>query len=687
MKKINRRIVASLYRKEMRDFLRDKKTVLMMIVIPLVLYPLIFLVSMWLVSNLMMASTSKVFTIGFEEITRSEELEQFFRVKEADYDYTFAFVTGYSDKTFEQALQEGNLHAILQEEIVDGKMTYRIVYDSSENDSVTAANMVEDMLLEYRESLRKNIIANAGMSTEDVLYPLEYSYQDVATNEETVGNMFGYILPFLLITSILMGAMYPAIDTTAGEKERGTLETLMTMPVTNLELITGKFLATSTISVFAAILNVISMALLGAYFYASLQATAKETIAFDATLYIPAIFITLLCAIVFSLFASAVCLCVCIHAKSFKEAQNYTTPVMLIFMFAGMVCMVPQMQLGNGLELVPVVNIALLIANLFQLKFNWTIIGSVLGSNLVYCVLAIVFMAKMFHSEDVLFGEGTFGIHLLENRNDMKKKQIPGLGDLVLLFALLLLVVLLAGSLLIVKFGVWGLVAEQLLILTITLGYSAYIQVDWKRVFHLQKPDFRYFISGLLCWVGIYLIMMLFTAVLSHFMPESVEQADTSILQIWQNNPIWLIVISSAILPAICEEFAFRGFLFGSLSGRYKPIVAIAWTGLLFGAYHMSIVKLLVVGILGALLAYMTYKTGSIWIAVFMHFLNNLMAVLLSEKPDMMKQIVPIFFMDSLSAATVVGMVFGALVLLTGGIALTKYWAGDFRRSSVKTKE
>ncbi|MGN0347777.1 MAG: ABC transporter permease subunit/CPBP intramembrane protease, partial [Lachnospiraceae bacterium] len=636
---------------------------------------------------LMTASTSKVFTIGFKEITRAEDLEQFFRIKETDYDYTFAFVTGYSDKTFEQALQEGNLHAVLQEEMVDGKTVYRIVYDSSENDSVTAANMVEDMLLEYREYLRENIIENAGLSSDDVLYPLEYSYQDVASNEETVGNMFGYILPFLLITSILMGAMYPAIDTTAGEKERGTLETLMTMPVTNLELITGKFLATSTIAVFAAFLNVLSMALLGAYFYASLQATAEETIAFDASLYIPAILITLLCAIVFSLFASAVCLCVCIYAKSFKEAQNYTTPVMLLFMFAGMVCMVPQLQLGNGLELVPVVNIALLIANLFQLKFNWAIIGSVLGSNLVYCVLAILFMAKMFHSEDVLFGEGTFGIHLLDNRKDMKKKQIPGLGDLVLLFAILLLVVLLAGSLLIVKFGVWGLVAEQLLILAITIGYSTYIRVDWNRVFHLKKPDFRYFISGFLCWSGVYLIMMLLTAVLTYIMPKSVEQADAAILQIWQNTPIWLIVLSSAILPAICEEFAFRGFLFGSLSRKYKIGVAICWTGLLFGAYHMNMVKLFVVGILGALLAYMTYKTGSIWIAVFMHFLNNLMAVLLSEKPDMMKEIFPVFFQNTLSAATVAGMALGAAALLAGGIALTKYWAGDFGRNPVKTKE
>ena len=125
--------------------------------------------------------------------------------------------------------------------------------------------MIEKILLDIRKEKTENGLEELGLDPDAVLKPFEYTYLNRATNEENAGYLVGMIVPFLLITSILMGALYPAIDATAGEKERGTLETLLTLPVRNLELIVAKFFATSTVAVGAAFLNIVSMGFMGLY--------------------------------------------------------------------------------------------------------------------------------------------------------------------------------------------------------------------------------------------------------------------------------------------------------------------------------------------------------------------------------------------------------------------------------------
>ncbi|MDE6714081.1 MAG: ABC transporter permease subunit, partial [Lachnospiraceae bacterium] len=251
---MNKKIIAALYKKEMTDILRDKKTILMMIVVPLILYPLIFIGSMALSASIINASTSSTYRIGFDQVPEAPELRNFFSEAAKEYGYDFLYLTpnGVPEEgngvvitviqedgenteyaTYEEALKNGYLDAYLTKETTDAAdgsqsgEVYRINYLASETDSQTAASMIEDMLEEYRQSLREKRLIEAGLMPDDILYPISYEYQDMSSNEETMGSFLGYIIPFLMITSILMGAMYPAIDTTAGEKERGTLETLL----------------------------------------------------------------------------------------------------------------------------------------------------------------------------------------------------------------------------------------------------------------------------------------------------------------------------------------------------------------------------------------------------------------------------------------------------------------------------
>lgn len=643
---MNRKIVKALYKKEITDILRDKKTILMMIVVPLILYPLIFVASFYLASTVMSESTSKAFPIAFEKFDNSGELETFFLEKQETHDFSFIF-SHIGD--FEENLQKGKIKAYVKKSISDnGIENYYICYDASDNTSSTVASMIQTMLSDYRNSIRVKLIEAADLDADYILYPITYEMENVASNEQTVGNMFGLIIPFLLISSVLMGAMYPAIDVTSGEKERGTLETLLTLPINNLEMIVSKFLATATIASGAAFLNVFSMGLLGMYFYSMMDASEAMTgtvVTFNASLYIPAIILTLIVAIVFAMLSSAVCLSVCIFARSFKEAQNYTTPIMLVFMFAGMATMIPSIELNSKTVLIPVVNFALLIADLFKFKYDFSLILYVILINLAYSIIAVIFMTKVFSSENILFSDGTNGIRIIEKRSDMKEKSIPGIGDVLLLLSVMLIVLLMIGSLLILKMGLGGSSAQQLIMLSFTLIYCIYIKVDFKKVFNLNIPKFSHLIAGIITWLGAYLLMLVGSNVFALFFPKSANSVNNTYTTLIGDSGTISVIVAMAVMPAICEEVLFRGFLFGTLSNRMKIWPAIIITGVVFGAYHMTLVQLIFVGILGAVMAYVVFRTKSIFVSMAMHFCNNLFATMIMLYPEQVEKIVP-FLMD-----------------------------------------
>lgn len=665
---MRKKVIFSLYKKEMLDILRDKKTILMMIVIPLILYPLIFAGSMFLASSMLKASTSKSYMIGFENLADEQAMVDAFNRFKDEHDYSFIYYrpeSGIDDE--EEQLKQGNIDAYLIESVSDNKPYYEIAYLASETDSQTASGMIKDILQDIQKDATKEKIKELGLEPEAVLKPIDYTYRDLSSKEENAGYVVGMIVPFLLITSILMGALYPAIDATAGEKERGTLETLLTLPVKNLELIVAKFMATSTVAVGAAFLNLISMALMGFYMVSAGNMGSSSGI--DLASFIPALIVTLLCVFTFAMFASAVCLSACIFARSFKEAQNFTTPVMLVFMVGGMAGMLPQLSLDPVTAMIPVVNIAMLIIEIFKFHFELSQIAVVLLSNLAYTAVAVVIMGRLFSSENILFGDATVSLRLLENRSHMKEKQIPGMGDLVLVFAALIIIVLFGGGLLVLRFGLWGLVAEQLLIFAVTAAYAWYIKTDMKVVFHLHRPRITAMIAGILAWAGMYLLVQLLANLVVGLFPDLSQENAQVLTSLWEDSPMWLMVLSSALMPAVCEEFAFRGFMLGSFEFKFKPAVAVILTGLFFAAFHMSLLQFITIAPLGILLSYIVWKERSIFITMLLHFLNNLTSLLLEQYQEELTKKLP-FLEGELDVTGVLIFLFAGVVLLGAGLLL-----------------
>ena len=391
--------IKSIYKKEMLDLFRDKKTLIMMVLVPLLLYPLIMVVALLVSTAVTETIQSGSYTVAIAEeegITYDKDtLVSFIEESEENQSYTLEIIECDDPATM---LQEEELDTYVTVGMGEEKLTFQVHYLSSVTNSTAASDMLMDKLKLYREQMSKNQLTELGLDAEYLMKPVELTWDDRSSKEESVGSILGQILPFLLITSILMGALYPSIDTTTGEKERGTLETLLTLPVRNEELIMGKFLAVATVSVVSALLNLVSMAFMGIFLSEMINASTEGSMSIDLAGFIPAIIIVILCVIAFALFISAITMCVTTFAKSFKEANNYTTPLLLVVMLTGYIGFIPNIELTPLMAAIPVVNICLLIGNLLVFKYNLSLILIVLVSNVAYAALAVMALSKIYNS-------------------------------------------------------------------------------------------------------------------------------------------------------------------------------------------------------------------------------------------------------------------------------------------------
>ena len=704
MKKYNKKVVKTLFKKEILDVIRDKKTVIMMLVIPVILYPLIFVVALGIMSSVQSSLKTRTYNIAIE--TKLDEgqfydyvLKQVYFVEkvrekgttesgsgtsestektteEKEEKYRINFVDAYSIEDFKTAMQEETLDVYVEvvpdegdenEEGKEGRVRYVIYYLSSSTNSNYASDIIFDFVEKMNQEMSKDRISDAGLDVELTLNPISYSYKNVASGKQSMGSMLGSVLPFLLIISLLMGTMYPAIDTTAGEKERGTLETLLTLPITNRQMIMGKFLTVALIGIISALLNILSMGGIAIYIVKIMKSYGGVKMN-DVALseFVPAILVGILAILAFSLFISAVTMCVTSFAKSYKEANNYITPLMLAVLFIGYIGFIPNVSLEGGMALVPVANICLLIKNLLIFKVTLESVAVVLISNVLYAFLAILLLSRIYDSESVLFNDGRGGLQLFEKRSNLKKGGVPTFSDawFVLLFVIVLVIYL--GGILQSEYGVYGVAGTQLIILSIPLVMAIYTKKDLKKTYSIRKPKAVPALGACIFILGIISVGIVITSIVSSVFKESSEASYESLKDIMDNGFVITLLIV-ALLPAICEEMMFRGYIFAAVREKYRPVVAMIFVAVCFGLYHMSISRLFVTGLLGFGLCMSTYYTKSIFPGMLMHFINNSYSVIAYYYPKAIEKVLPILAVEKLSVkSAVIIAVFGITMLVAG---------------------
>lgn len=667
-------IIFALLKKELLDIFRDRKAVIMMLAVPFLLYPLIFIGVLSVMSSVQAKMGEKHYKAiidAYDNGALEKKLREY--MTDADKD------TGIVDKVARadypdpiKAIKDEIIDVyVTTEKTEDGRILYTVNYISSVTDSEFASRIIERAINDVKKDKTKKNLETIGYNADLMLNPIMSAMKDSATREQSTGRFLGMILPILFIISLLMGTVYPAIDVTAGEKERGTLETLLTLPVKNEQIIFSKFIAVATVGLISAGLNFFSIAGICIYVY-RLTSKLDTNISLNVIDFIPAVLLSAVVVMVFSLFLSSVIMCVTSLTRSFKEANNFIAPLTVIIMLTGYIAFIPNIELTGRIALVPVANVILVIKNLFVFNYDANMFGLVIVSNLIYTIFALLLLGKIYSSENLLFDDGKSGIQIFERRSNIKKGGVPTSGDAWFILAVVVVHVLYVGSIAQLKYGKRGVLVVQAIILFVPIIFAIYTKRDLRKTFALRRTGLVSYLAGIMCMSGAILLGMILTQISSWLFPTEANQVTNALYSSLIGDNFWETLFLTAIIPCICEELMFRGFVFSGFLSSYKMRYAIILVAVSFGVYHMSIVRLATTIFLGAVLTLTVQYTKSIYPAMLMHFFNNALAAANMYHKEVLERIFPIAYGESSPVGVFAFILLGNLLFYSGIAILSK---------------
>ena len=461
------------------------------------------------------------------------------------------------------------------------------------------------------------------------------------------------LVPLILILMTVTGAVYPAIDLTAGERERGTLEALIAAPVPRFQVLFAKFIGVLTVAMLTAVVNMTGM-------FSTLFVFGLISLLFGEGSFGFWQILQVFCLLIlFAGFFSAVLLAVTSFARSFKEAQAYIVPLMLLSITPGVISLTPGLQLSGILSVVPLVNIVLLAREIMEGTATPLPAIIAISSTTIYGIAALSVAASIFGSDSILYGSQTSWRSLMK-RPTLKQDFVPisnAMSCLAVIFPLSFLSIGLVSRVPGMVANWQGIEVEEVAYWNNLLPFAlstiiVFVAVPYFFLWHGNVRlinalklrfgnGFAYIAAifiGICMWplIGqlVYLVneWIAFLQGSSGELPEwkqlLIEKAKTIVAQWRTVNPI-LIVFCFSVLPAVCEEFFFRGVLFRALLSQNRAWVAIVASALAFGIFHtlsltdLSSQKFMPSFLAGLVLAWLCYKSGSIIPGMILHTLNN----------------------------------------------------------------
>lgn len=377
-------MVWEIIKKELRDIVRDKKTLAMMIIMPIVLYPLM---------------------LGFFFVLSDKQNE------EAATEYIKVGFTFEPEEALDTVLKECNVEEVdgdkdtLHEDLINGEIdayvtleddVFKIFYSEEDMNGYMSAGILNEAINVYIELVQSQMLTNEGLVAEEIFEVYTIEMENVGNTDMFTGMMMGMV-PSMIIVSVTLTAVYTAIDMTAGEKERGTLETLLTFPLKNSDIVMGKFIATTIASAISSTLGFLSM--YGMLFYLSKE---LDTITEIAALSLQSILVLIALFAMFSMFISAIAIILSTNAKSFKEAQNSTQPLSIVSMIP-MFASIMGVELNKVIAFIPFMNISLLVNQALLNKIDMGCFVITVVSGIVYTYVLIKVMSKLYKSDKILF--------------------------------------------------------------------------------------------------------------------------------------------------------------------------------------------------------------------------------------------------------------------------------------------
>jgi ABC-2 type transport system permease protein/sodium transport system permease protein len=674
--------VVRLTLKELRETLRDRRTIITLVLMPLLVYPLLSLAfRQFMLSSLHQTGQVqwRIATLTDEEsrnlLALLQQAERYLPADEraqagdraavseparllaggttaAEPRLEDIAILTYTGTDIDEALRLGLVDLLVKVRRFDqtqgqgggagsARLEFELVHSPSSKLGPRLAEFIERRLRAVNDRFVQTRL-------KDPL-PLSWQFRRI---EDPRGESFhlATLIPMVLILMTITGAVYPAIDLTAGERERGTLEALMAAPVPRLGLLFAKYLAVLTVAILTALVNILGMT-------ATVLSTGLGPLVFgERGLSLGAVLLVFMLLVLFAAFFSAVLLCVTSFARSFKEAQAYLIPLMLVSLAPGFLSVMPGLELNAWLAVAPLVNIVLLARDVLAGHPHpmWGFVA--VATTCLYAAAALGLAARIFGSDSILYGSQNSWSDLF--RRPAQPLQQPTLAGAMFSLAMIVPLYIVASGSLTQLAG--QTMSGQLLagagMLLVLFGALPVLASRWQGVafaggFQLRGAPPLGFIGAIvlgcslapLAYELIILSQSLGIATISdEQLAEKAPLVNRLVIQ-WRELQPALVLAAVAVVPAIVEELFFRGYFLGAMRGRLPAWLAIVFTALVFGLFHASVGGVIAVErvlssmALGLVLGWVCWTTRSVLPGMFLHALNNAFVVSLAYWGDGLK--------------------------------------------------
>lgn len=394
------RTIKTIFLKELKDILRDRRTIFMMFVIPFVLMPLLLSISI----KIQMSQTKKA-------------QEKTLRVGLLSYDNAAIFrdsLLNRNDARIREDIEPDSIRPLIQQDRLDAA----IILDKNFDEQVSNMNAgamelyfksTEDMnvtrrrLLSLIQDFERQLVSERFKRlaiNENIVKAIRVQTHDIASAQERMGKTVGGFLPYIFVIFCFMGCMYPAIDLGAGEKERGTLETLLASPANRFQILTGKLGVIALAGIISAAISILGLYIM-VQKMAKLPADIKDVIAGILTPHTVIMILSLLLPL--TIFIAASLLSISIFAKSFREAQSIIAPLNFIIIIPIFIGIFPGIKLDAITAMIPILNVSLSTREIIAGTISIQLLAEVYASLLLLAALSLAGCAKWFEREGTLF--------------------------------------------------------------------------------------------------------------------------------------------------------------------------------------------------------------------------------------------------------------------------------------------
>lgn len=615
-------IISIVFRKELREMLRDRRSLTIMFGIPLVLYPALTI----MISMVGMSKTKELketpAKIAIVNLIDAPHLNEVLTAKTSS-------VTITPSEDPKRDLLSGKLDAVIivppraeADLLASREPKFIVQVDRSRTTSAVADNKVDKLFDKYEQWAIEERLRSHGQPT-NLLQPIKKTTEDLATADQRFGKMFAMALPVLLLMTGMLGALFPALNATTTERELGTLETLLVTPAGRTELLMAKGALVLLSSLLTAGLNMLSMSLV------LWRVLSQEPELGNLKVSVSALALSYLAAVPSLITFATLVLIVGLLARNFREANSLATPIMMIPL-ASMMVGVMEPAMSPGLLITPVANTTIIIREVLTSRITAGPFVLSFISSCVYAGLLLSAAARVFTNEQ-LVNPAWEPVSMKGFRSGLigggRPRRLPAVDEALALFAAtLLLSFYIQPSLM--KYGLIPLlIISQVGLLAGPAILLAWIgRYQWRETFSWRRPAITAALGGILLGIGLSPLMSFVSnqqAKVWEPNPAQHEQMMKLLLPPIEKHP-FLVPLLVGILAGVCEETLFRGPILAGLRRRLSNKWAIIITGLLFAAAHLDLFGLPIRMFLGVILGWIVVSTGSIVPAMLMHALYDI---------------------------------------------------------------